>query len=157
MLLPLLATVLLVLTARPVHAAPPGDSSYIAMQVPDLPRAIRFFQDVMHCAPIDPAADMSQTALLDCGNGTVVALAIATGRGRLPVHAPANVIPTDDALATAAWLRVNHLRIIGRPERVSEGPGMDEIVVTFLTPWGQPLQLVSHARALPIDTRLAAQ
>jgi hypothetical protein len=34
---------------------------------------------------------------------------------------------------------------------------MDEIVVTFLTPWGQPLQLVSHARALPIDTRLASQ
>lgn len=157
MLLPLLAAALLALTALPTRAAPAGGGDYLALQVPDLPRAVQFFHAVMNCAPIDAGADASQTALLDCGDGHIVALT----RGEAPNghQAAAGTLTTDDALAAAAWLRANHVRILGRPVRVAEGPGVEQVVVTFLTPWGQPLQLASHspASALPVDARLAVQ
>lgn len=158
MLLPLLAAALLALAALPTRAAPAGGGDYLALQVPDLPRAVRFFHAVMNCAPIDAGADAAQTALLDCGDGHIVALT----RGEAPNgqhQSVAGTLATDDALAAAAWLRANHVRIVHGPVRVAEGPGVAQIVVTFLTPWGQPLQLTSHApaSALPVDAQLAVQ
>ncbi len=162
MLLPLLSAVLLALVVWPAHAAPLGDSGYIAMQVPNLPRATRFFQDVMNCAPVDPDADTYGQVLLECGNGTVVSLTRTNTRTGMQAKAPVEVLSTDNAIATATWLRANHLRIVGRPQRLADSADTDEIVVTFLTPWGQPLRLVSHVRAVrayPMhgDERLAAQ
>lgn len=156
-LLSLLAAALLALAALPTRAAPAG-GDYLAMQVPDLPRAVQFFHAVMNCAPVDAGVDASQTALLDCGNGHIVALT----RGEAPErqHPPiAGTLATDDALAAATWLRANHVRIVKGPVRVAEGPGVARIVVTFLTPWGQPLQLTSHApaSALPVNAQLAVQ
>jgi hypothetical protein len=162
MLLPLLAAAFLALAAPPSHAAPAGDSRYITLQVPDLPRAARFFQAVMNCAPVDAGADATQSALLDCGNGSIVSLTRAAAPDNIVPRVPSAAIVADDAVAAAAWLRANHVRIVGQPALVVEGPGMREVVVTFLTPWGQPLRLVSHAaggpaQAMPVDARLAAQ
>jgi hypothetical protein len=158
MLLPLLAALLAL--AQPCPAAPAGDGSYIPLQVPSLPRAVHFFRTVLNCAPVDATADASQAALLDCGNGTIVSLARSDASTPATMRAPA--IATDDALAAATWLRTNHVRIVGYPARVAKGPGASDVVITFLTPWGQPLRLVSHAagepmHAMPMDAQLAAQ
>ena len=142
LLLPLLATAFLALALPAARAATPGNSGYVAMQVADLPGAVRFFRGMLNCAPVDAAADASQAALLDCGNGNIVSLTLGTAG---PSHAPAGTLTADDARATAAWLRAHHVRVIGGPRVVAEGPGLDQVEVTLLTPWGQPLRLVSHA------------
>lgn len=150
--LPALLALLLLAPALPARAASPADGGYIDLQVPDLPRAVRFFHDVLHCAPLDDP-DTRQAALLDCGNGTIVALR----RGDSGSQA-AGALVTDDARAAAAWLRANHVRVISAPTRVDVGPGATEVVVTFLAPWGQPLRLVSRAGGNdPADAQLAAQ
>lgn len=151
--LPALLALLLLALALPARAAPPGDGGYIDLQVPDLPGAVRFFHDVMHCAPLDDTSG-PQSALLDCGNGNIVALQRGNAGAQTP--RPTGAFVTDDALAAAAWLRANHVRVVGEPKRVALGPGAAEFVVTFLAPWGQPLRLVSRADA-PADARLAAQ
>lgn len=158
-LLPLLAAACLALAAPRPAAAAPDAGDYVALQVPDLPRAERFFRNVLNCVPLDAAADTSPTVLLDCGRGTVVSL---TEAGTGQTSRPTAAIDTTDALAAAAWLRANHVALVGRPVVVSDGPDTDETVVTFLAPWGQPLRLVSHAPAaghadLPGQAQLAAQ
>lgn len=141
LLLPLLATAFLALATLPAHATPPGNNGYLAIQVTDLAGAVHFFRSKMNCAPVDASADTSQTALLDCGNGNIVSLT----RGADPASdALAGTLVTDDARATATWLRTRHVRIVGGPRVVSEGPGLDQVMVTLVTPWGQPLRLVSH-------------
>lgn len=159
LLLPLLATAFLALTTLPARAAPPGNSGYLAMQVTDLPAAVHFFRNMLNCAPVDAGADTSQTALLDCGNGNIVSLTL--GATAAP-HALAGTLVIDDARATAMWLRTRHVRIVGGPSIVAEGPGLDRVSVTLVTPWGQPLRLVSHATGRHADAafpgaQLAAQ
>lgn len=158
LLLPLLATAFLALTTLPARATPPGDGGYLALQVADLPGAMHFFHSMLNCIPVDANADTSQTAILDCGNGNIVSLTLGT---TAVAHTLAGTLVTDDAGATAAWLRSHHVRIIGGPSVVTEGPDTNEVAVTLLTPWGQPLRLVSHTtnRAAPAlhGAELAAQ
>lgn len=158
LLLPLLATAFLALTTLPARATPPGNNGYLAMQVTDLPSAVHFFRSMLNCAPVDASAVSSQTALLDCGNGNIVSLTLDTAN---PSHALAGTLVTDDARAMASWLRSHHVRIIGGPSIVAEGPDLDQVEVTLMTPWGQPLRLVSYTRnrtdqTLP-GTQLAVQ
>lgn len=158
LLLPLLATAFLALTTLPACATPPGNSGYLAMQVTNLPNAVHFFRNMLNCVPVDAGAETSQTALLDCGNGNIVSLTLGTTPAS---HALAGTLATDDVRATATWLRAHHVRIVGGPSVVTEGPGLDQVMVTLVTPWGQPLRLVSHATdrngpALP-GAELAAQ
>jgi len=148
LLLPLLAAAFLALTIPAAHAATPGNTGYMSMQVADLPGAVHFFRSMLNCAPVDADADTSQTAVLDCGNGNIVSLT----RGAAPaVHTLAGTLVTDDASAAATWLRNHHVRIIGGPRVVTAGPDTDEIAVTLMTPWGQSLRLLSHTtnRAAP--------
>lgn len=145
--------------------AGPAAGGYSRLGVPDVPQAVQFFHDVLNCEPIDTGnGDAMPVALLDCGHGNIVELSAvpvpAAGNG---AHAPAAIaFTTDNAAAAAAWLRSNHIALLGQPRTIAEGPDAGEVVVGFLTPWGQPLQLVSPATNDPLHaestaTRLAVQ
>jgi catechol 2,3-dioxygenase-like lactoylglutathione lyase family enzyme len=152
----LLFAVFLTLAALPgLGRAAPGD--YISLHVPDLPQAVGFFHEVMNCDVIaeSNAVSAAAAAMLDCGNGITVEL---TGQSGRPTSEPGITFATDDAVAAAAWLRANHI-VVGQLVRTAEGVDNEKIVIDFVTPWGQPIQLVSHG---PSDggsagTRLAAQ
>ncbi len=152
-------------------AALPGSSraaggDYIPLHVPDLHQAVAFFHDVMNCAVVDGEATRTPAeSLMDCGHGSMLELsadtpprAVTTKRGEQASVAVTFV--TDDAVSAAQWLRANHVALIGQPVRIAHGTDADTTAVTFLTPWGDRLQLVSHATADPLHaaaTRLALQ
>lgn len=169
-LLRLVTALSFVLAALPgaPHAAAAG-SDYIALQVPDLRQAVSFFHDVMNCNALsgDGNASMTGVALLDCGRQTVVELTESLAPAGREHAAPARdrvTLNADDATNLAVWLRVNRIRLIGKPVHIAAGTEPGKIAVNFLTPWGQPLELVSRIsgddrileRALPSAT-VAAQ
>ncbi|HEY0196920.1 MAG TPA: VOC family protein [Rhodanobacter sp.] len=144
-------------------AALPGlgraaSGGYVSLRVPDLVQAIGFFHDVMNCDVIveSGALHAPPAAMLDCGDGTTVELIRQAGT---PAREPGITFATDNAVAAAAWLRANHIAIVGQPMRIAEGIGSEKVVVDFVAPWGQPMQLVSHGRPddEAVGTRLAAQ
>ena len=138
---------LLCLTLGGLPGAARAGGGYLPLAVPDLPQAVSFFHEMLNCALLseDAASGSASVALLDCGDGSIVELSTGASRpsaqrGQKPA-APA--LATRDAVAAAAWLRASHVRVIGQPQRIAEGRGASRTVVTFVTPWGQPLQLVS--------------
>ena len=154
-----------------VPAAARAGGGYLPLTVPDLPQAVGFFHEVMNCALLseDTANGTPAVALMDCGDGSIVELSAGASRpnARRSHHVASTaepVLATNDAVAAAAWLRANHVSVIGQPVQSAEGRGASRTVVTFLTPWGQPLQLVSHTsaseaalHATASDAGLAAQ
>jgi catechol 2,3-dioxygenase-like lactoylglutathione lyase family enzyme len=153
----------LALAALPGHARAAADD-YVSLRVPDLVQAVGFFHDVMNCDVIarSATAGTATSAMLDCGDGSTVELTRQSSGSKLhakPQHEPAIVFATDNAVAAAAWLRANHVVIIGQPVRTAEDLDNEKVVVEFVTPWGQPMRLVSHGRPkdFPAGTRLAAQ
>lgn len=151
-LLHLFTALLLSATALPEisHAAPDGDD-YVAVQVPNVTRAVTFFRDVMNCSVIsdDSHAPSAPASLMACGRETTVEITLASGRA--PQHAVAQsqgfTLDIDDASSVATWLRANRVQLIGSPTRLTSGQDAGKLAVTFLTPWGQPLQLVSRMKA----------
>ena len=145
---------LLCLTLGGLPGAARAGGGYLPLAVPDLPQAVVFFHAVLNCALLseDAASGSAAVALLDCGDGSIVELSAGASRpgaSRLP-HAATAAEPAlaiRDAVAAAAWLRANHVRVIGQPRRIAEGRGASRTVVTFVTPWEQPLQLVSDTGA----------
>lgn len=132
------------------HAAPDG-GDYIALQVPDLRQAVTFFHDVMNCNRLSgDSAGADGVALLDCGRQTVVELT-QTAAADSPKHVASALEPitlnTDDATHVAAWLRANRIHLVGKPVRIDAGADQGKVAVSFLTPWGQPLELVSRVNA----------
>jgi catechol 2,3-dioxygenase-like lactoylglutathione lyase family enzyme len=151
-----LLAVFLALTALPgLGRAAPGD--FVSLRVPDLPQAVGFFHDVMNCDVIaqSAAVNASPAAMLDCGDGITVELVRRTG---MPAHESGVTFATDNAVAAAAWLRANHV-VVGQLVRTAEGVDDEKVTVDFVTPWGQPMQLISHGRSDDGSdgTRLAAQ
>ncbi|KRE99553.1 hypothetical protein ASG87_14270 [Frateuria sp. Soil773] len=144
-LLPWLTALLMALAVLPDAAcAAPASGGYSRLGVPDLPQAVDFFHDVMNCEPVDTGEDAPSMVLMDCGHGDIVELSAAARNGGT---VPDVVLATDDASAVAAWLRTNRVALLGRPRVVASGPDAGRIVVRFLAPWGQPLQLVSPGGA----------
>ena len=150
----LITALLLGFAALPgISLAAPDGGDYIALQVPDVRQATTFFHDVMNCNTLS-GSDSTATdsvALLDCGRQTVVELTQAVAPSR-PSRATATALArvtlnTDNATHVATWLRANHIHLIGQPVRVVTGPDQGKIAVSFLTPWGQPLELVSRLSA----------
>lgn len=149
-------------------ASPNGD--YVALHVPDLPQATRFFRQILNCEVLSGATATGRAAevLLDCGHGTIVELARVSAADAHPdgedkTH-PARAISliTDNAATAAQWLRAHRIQVLGPPRHVRRGPEAGLIVVSFLAPWGQRLQLVSsdprtRSSALPVARRLATQ
>jgi catechol 2,3-dioxygenase-like lactoylglutathione lyase family enzyme len=131
---------------------------YVSLHVPDLPQAIGFFHDVMNCDVIaqSTASGAPSAAMLDCGDGSTVEL---IHRNNTRAVEPTVVFTTDNATAAAIWLRAHHVAIVGQPVRIADGVESERVVVDFVTPWGQPMQLVSHGRADDdsAGSRLAAQ
>lgn len=152
-LLHLFTALLLAVVALPgISQAASGGGDYVALQVPDLRQAVIFFHDVLNCNTLSGAdpAELEDVELLNCGRETVVELNQAitpTGEGHAPVKRTSFTLSTDDATNVAAWLRANHIHLVGKPLRVESGADHGKIAVSFLTPWGQPLQLVSRIRA----------
>ncbi len=142
---------------------------HVGLTVPDLDAAVRFFVDVLGCAPVMPeipldAAVDGRAAMLDvdpaalarlrfqrCGHGTNLELfeyrapGQATGRPRnsdLAGHHLAFYV--DDMGAAVAWLRARGIEVMGEPAVETEGPSAGTSWVYFLAPWGLQLELVSY-------------
>jgi catechol 2,3-dioxygenase-like lactoylglutathione lyase family enzyme len=134
-----------------------ASGGYVSLHVPDLPQAIGFFHDVMNCDVIaQNSATDAASAMLDCGDGSTVEL--VRRKGALAID-PTVILSTNNAAAASAWLRAHHVTIVGLPVRITDGVESERVVVDFVTPWGQPMQLVSHGHADDgsAATRLAAQ
>ncbi len=150
----------------PAHAASSvGD--YVTVPVPNLTQAVTFFLNVMNCSITrgDGAAASMTTALMTCGRETIVEIAQVSGRpaSHAATPSPALTLNTDDASAIASWLRANHVKLVGAPTWLTSGQDAGKLAVIFLTPWGQPLRLLSRTRGddLPQSpapaSRVAAQ
>jgi extradiol dioxygenase family protein len=153
-LLHLFAALSLAMAALPgiSLAAPDGGGDYIAMQVPDLHQAVTFFHDVMNCNTLNGRdnASTNDVALLDCGRQTVVELtqaAVTSYRKHDGSTRASFTLNTDDATNIAAWLHTNRIHMVGKPVRITTGADEGKIALNFLTPWGQPLELVSRISA----------
>ncbi len=151
-LLHLFAALSLAMAALPalVYAAP-DSGDYVAVQVPNLPQAVTFFRDVMNCSVISDGGDTAAatTSLMSCGRETTVEISQASAHAATQTGgtSPTFTLNIDNASAVASWLRANHVRLVGSPTRLSTGPDAGKLAVTFLTPWGQPLRLVSRMKA----------
>lgn len=148
----LFATLLLAVSVLPgiSRAASDGDD-YIAVQVPNVTQAVTFFRDVMNCGVIsdNSRAGPAQEALMACGRETTVEITLASGKPiqhRSGTLSPGFTLAIDDATSVAAWLRANNVPLIGMPARLTTGQDAGKVAITFLTPWGQPLQLVSRMK-----------
>lgn len=151
-LLHLFAALSLALTALPgLASAAPDGGDYVALQVPDLRQAVTFFHDVMNCNSLTGDSSLSNdgVALLDCGRQTVVELTQtpATAIQRHALTHESVRLTTNDATDVTAWLRANRIERVGKPVRVTTGADQGKIEVGFLTPWGQPIELVSRISA----------
>lgn len=136
--------------AAPAHAAPDSDD-YAAVQVPNLPQAVTFFRDVLDCSVISDGGDTASatTSLMACGRGSMVEITQASAHTlpRAGETSPTFTLDTDDASTVANWLRANHVHLLESPTRLTGGQDAGKLAVTFLTPWGQPLRLVSRMKA----------
>ncbi len=154
----------LLLAGSPPAAAQsaPSDGDYVQMSVPDMRQAVEFFRDVLNCEVISaqPAtgADAPAAALMNCAHGSIVELRPLPA-GRSKAHQAGSVaFATNDAAAASAWLHSRHVAVQGTPKLIRSGPDAGRIAVSFLAPWGQPLQLVGPVEDGPVaSTRLAAQ
>ncbi len=173
-LLHLLIALFLSTAALPEVSRAAADSDdYVAVQVPNVSQAVAFFRDVLDCGVIagDSAVSAANSAaLLTCGQETTVEIShAANASGTMKTSklatAPAQplTLDIDDATSIAAWLRSHHIRLIGSPTRLTSGPDAGKVAIGFLTPWGEPLRLISRIRAddlLPVLTpavRVAVQ
>ena len=151
----LLLTVILALGVLPgAGRAAPG---YVSLQVPDVAQAVRFFHDLMNCDVIaqGSTSSVATSAMLDCGDGSTVEVIRRAGKASSKSGIS---FATDDAVAAAAWLRSNHVAV-GQLVRTAEGVDNERVTVDFVTPWGQPMQLISLGRSDDgaNGARLAAQ
>jgi hypothetical protein len=154
LLYPLMALCLLV-NALPCvsHAADGGD--YLAVRVPDVTQAVTFFRDALNCSQIGGASTSATnaSALMSCGRETTVeihqsAVAMSSPKtSSATLAAPPLTLNTDDATSVAAWLRTHHVKLLGSPTRLTHGDDAGKVAVSFLTPWGQSLQLISRINA----------
>jgi hypothetical protein len=154
-LLHLLTALFVTVTALPgMSRAAVGGDDYVAVQVPDVTQAVSFFRDVMNCGMIRGdglASAADQVALMSCGRGTTVQISRAaskspkTSKTATSTRQPLT-LDTDDVAGVAAWLRTHHIPLIGLPTRLTSGPDTGKVAVSFLTPWGQPLRLISRLR-----------
>lgn len=152
-LLRLFTALLFAITALPgISKAVPDGDDYIAVQVPNVTQAVTFFRDVMNCGVIsnNSHAGPAQEALMTCGRETTVEITLASAghiSHRTGTLSPGFTLDIDDATSVAAWLRANRVHLIGAPARLTTGQDAGKVAVSFLTPWGQPLQLVSRMKA----------
>lgn len=150
-LLHLFVALLLTFAALPALAQAAHDSGdYVAVRVPNLPQAVTFFRDVMNCSVISDGGDTASAAasLMACGRETTVEITQASAHPapRAVGASPPLTLDADDAPAVASWLRANHVHLVGSPTRLTTGQDAGKLAVTFLTPWGQPLRLVSRMK-----------
>ncbi|WP_458072253.1 VOC family protein [Rhodanobacter sp. BL-MT-08] len=152
LLLHLFAALSLAMAGLPTlaHAASDG-GDYVAVQVPDLTLAVTFFRDVMNCSVISDSGYTASatTSLMACGRETTVEITQASTHAtpRAGASSQTFTLDIDDASAVAGWLRANHVQLVGSPTRLTNGQDAGKLAVTFLTPWGQPLRLVSRMKA----------
>ena len=134
----------------PAYAAP-DSGDYVAVLVPNLTQAVTFFRDVMNCSVIGDGGDAASAtaSLMACGRGTTVEItqAPANAAPRVGGTSPPFTLNIDNASAVASWLRAGHVHLVGSPTRLTTGQDAGKLAVTFLTPWGQPLRLVSRMKA----------
>ena len=139
-------------------AATSQSGGYTRIAVPDLAQAATFFENVLDCEPVgqippaSPAASarrVTGSTLLICDSGSVVELFVPAANDRATVgnpraHAVAPVeLYASDAAHADEWLRRAGVKVTGNARLVSTGPHAGQVVVGFLSPWGQPMRLVS--------------
>ena len=154
----------------PLAQAAPSDGDYVRMSVPDMRQAVDFFSDVMNCEVVNAAlapatgrsaaapAGSAESALMNCAHGIIVELRAGPATVSPGGSASSVAFVTNDAVAATAWLRRKHIAVLGTPAVVHSGPNAGKLAVNFLSPWGQPLQLIGPAADDPAaSARLAVQ
>jgi catechol 2,3-dioxygenase-like lactoylglutathione lyase family enzyme len=143
---------------------------HVGVTVPDIEQADRFLVDVIGCthvystgpiaAPdsdrmkvqfnVDSSAVIREVRMYKLQTGAnleVFEYAEPTDRDPWPrsseVGAFHLAVYVDDFDEALAFLRANHVRILGQPQS-SSGPGTGQRWIYFLSPWGMQFELVSY-------------
>lgn len=141
---------------------------HVGLTVPDLDAAIRFFRDTLGCAYVfdggrhaDPDHMRDQLGVapeaslrygfLRCACGPNLELFEYTAPDQV-LTPPRNsdvgghhlAFYVDDVEAAVRHLRGHHIRILGEPVTIENGPAAGSTWVYFLAPWGLQLELVSY-------------
>ena len=119
-------------------------ADYASMTVPDVSQALSFFRRVLDCELIDDAATSTHSALVICEDGMVVELVKSPATG-IPVKSAALRFAVSDVAHADRWLKRDGVQVVGRTVVPGSGRDSGEILVNFVAPWGQPLQLVGPA------------
>ena len=127
-----------------VHAETLQHADYASIEVPDISQALKFFRNVLDCEATDDVAASARRALMICENGMVVELITGPFDGSSATSAPLRFLMNDVGNADR-WLQRDGARVIGHAVTPSSGPDAGQILVNFIAPWGQPLQLVGPA------------
>lgn len=114
------------------------------MTVPDMRQALSFFRHVLDCETIDDVSTSARGALMLCEDGMVVELVKGT-ETRIPVKSATLRFAVSDVAHADRWLQRDGVHMVSRTLVPGAGPGSGEILVNFVAPWGQPLQLVGPA------------
>lgn len=151
---------------------------HVAVTVPNLDEACKFFEDVLGCEVlysvggfsektgvnmerqinVDPKARCVDFRYVRCGNGTNIELFEYEAPDQNTVE-PRNsdigghhlAFYVDDILAAIEYLKDNGVRVLGEPTVVTSGPTAGLTWIYFLTPWGMNLEIVSCENGIAHD------
>lgn len=167
-----LAALLLTATSQAALAELPGlqGPQHFGFTVPDRQAAVDFFVDVIGCEAfftigpfgpfeddwmevnlnVHPEATIPAAHLVRCGDGTNLEIFEYTSpdqRTEQPRNSDIGghhiAFYVDDMDEAVAYLKENHVKVLGEPHPFIEGPMKGLTWVYFMAPWGMQLELVS--------------
>ena len=151
---------------------------HVALTVPNLDEACKFFEEVMGCEVLFSAGSFSKETgvrmdeqinvhpearcveyrYVRCGNGTNIELFQYTSPDQKKVG-PKNsdigghhlAFYVDDINAAIKHLKAHGVRVLDEPIVVKDGPTAGLTWIYFLAPWGMNLELVSCEKGIAHD------
>ena len=151
---------------------------HVAMTVPNLDEACKFFEEVMGCEVmfsagsfsaetgldmdkqinVDPKARCLEYRYVRCGNGTnleIFQYEAPDQKTKVPRNSDIGghhmAFYVDDIHAGIKHLKAHGVRVLGEPIVVTSGPTAGLTWIYFLTPWGLNLELVSSEKGIAHD------
>lgn len=151
---------------------------HIGVTVPDIKKAITFFEDVLGCKAhltfgpfrddkgdfmknllsVHPRAVIEQITLVRCGNGSSIELLQysapdqKTTRPRNSDHAGHHIaFYVDDINAAVAFLKQKGVKTFFGPLPVKKGPAAGQSIIYFLAPWGLQMELISYPKGMAYE------
>ena len=151
---------------------------HVALTVPNLDEACKFFEEVMGCEVLFSAGSFSKETgvrmdeqinvhpearcveyrYVRCGNGTNIELFQYTSPDQKMVG-PKNsdigghhiALYVDDIDKAAAYLKEKNVKTLQGPIPIKEGPAAGQSILYFFAPWGLQMELISYPKGMAYE------